>query len=132
MLGYTKIQIMGNLGGTPEMKFLPSGDPVVNFSVAVNERWKNRDGDPQERTTWLRVVAFNGIGQACAEHLTKGDGVYVEGRLQVREYEDKDGNERTSVEVVAGKVRFAEYKEEQMVGDKDIGLLQESTLLGNR
>jgi len=79
---------------------------VVNFSVAVNERWKNRDGEPQERTTWLRVAAFNGIGQACAEHLTTGDGVYVEGRLQVREYEDKEGNARTSVEVVASKVRF--------------------------
>src|SRR5947209_11794069 len=62
--------------------------------------------EPQERTTWLRIVAFNGIGQACAEHLAKGDCVYVEGRLQVREYEDKDHNERTSVEVVASKVRF--------------------------
>ena len=107
MLGLNNIQIIGNLGGTPDMKFLNDGkSQVVNFSVAVNERWKNRDGDPQERTTWLRVVAFNGIGQACAEHLAKGDRVYVEGRLQVREYEDKDGNERTSVEVVAGKVRF--------------------------
>ena len=107
MLGLNNIQIIGNLGGTPDMKFLNDGkSQVVNFSVAVNERWKNRDGEPQERTTWLRVVAFNGIGQACAEHLTKGDGVYVEGRLQVREYEDKDKNERTSVEVVASKVRF--------------------------
>ena len=107
MLGLNNIQIIGNLGGTPDMKFLNDGkSQVVNFSVAVNERWKNRDGEPQERTTWLRVAAFNGIGQACAEHLTKGDGVYVEGRLQVREYEDKAGNERTSVEVVASKVRF--------------------------
>jgi single-strand DNA-binding protein len=107
MLGLNNIQIIGNLGGTPDMKFLNDGkSQVVNFSVAVNERWKSRDGEPQERTTWLRVVAFNGIGQACAEHLTKGDGVYVEGRLQVREYEDKDHNERTSVEVVASKVRF--------------------------
>ena len=107
MLGLNNIQIIGNLGGTPDMKFLNDGkSQVVNFSVAVNERWKNRDGEPQERTTWLRIVAFNGIGQACAEHLAKGDGVYVEGRLQVREYEDKDHNERTSVEVVASKVRF--------------------------
>ena len=58
------------------------------------------------RTTWLRIVAFNGIGSACAEHLKKGDGVYVEGRLQIREYEDKDHVERTAVEVVASKVRF--------------------------
>src|SRR5713101_9998879 len=76
MLGLNNIQIIGNLGGTPDMKFLNDGkSQVVNFSVAVNERWKNRDGDPQERTTWLRIVAFNGVGQACAEHLTKGDGL---------------------------------------------------------
>jgi hypothetical protein len=69
MLGLNNIQIIGNLGGTPDMKFLNDGkSQVVNFSVAVNERWKNRDGEPQERTTWLRVVAFNGLGQACAEH----------------------------------------------------------------
>lgn len=105
MLGLNNVQIIGNLGGTPEMKYLNNRDHVVNFSVAVNERWKNRNGESQERTTWLRIVAFNGIGSACAEHLKKGDGVYVEGRLQIREYE-KDGNARTSVEVVASKVRF--------------------------
>ena len=106
MLGLNNVQIIGNLGGTPEMKYLNNSDHVVNFSVAVNERWKNRNGEPQERTTWLRIVAFNGVGSACAEHLKKGDGVFVEGRLQVREYEDKDHVERTSVEVVASKVRF--------------------------
>ena len=106
MLGLTTSKSIGNLGGTPEMKYLNNSDHVVNFSVAVNERWKNRNGESQERTTWLRIVAFNGIGSACAEHLKKGDGVYVEGRLQIREYEDKDRVERTSVEVVASKVRF--------------------------
>lgn len=106
MLGLNHVQIMGNLGTAPELRFLNDSDQVVNFSVAVNERWKSRDGEPQEKTTWLRVVAFNGVGQACAEHLKKGDGLYVEGRLQIREYEDKNGNARTSVEVVASKVRF--------------------------
>src|SRR5450432_3102103 len=76
MLGLNNVQIIGNLGGTPDAKFLNDGkSQVVNFSVAVNERWKNRDGEPQERTTWLRVAAFNGIGQACAEHLASGDGL---------------------------------------------------------
>lgn len=107
MLGLNNIQVIGNLGGTPDMKFLNGGSAhVVNFSVAVNERWKDRNDQPQERVTWLRVVAFNGLGQACAEHLAKGDGVYVEGRLQIREYDDKDGHQRTSVEVVASKIRF--------------------------
>ena len=90
MLGLNNVQIIGNLGGAPEMKFLNNNDHVVNFSVAVNERWKNRDGEPQERTTWLRIVAFNGIGSACAEYVKRGDAVFVEGRLQIREYEDKD------------------------------------------
>ena len=106
MLGLNNVQIIGNLGGTPEMKYLNETDHVTNFSVAVNERWKNRSGESQERTTWLRIVAFNGLGQICAEHLKTGDGVFIEGRLQIREYEDKDGNSRTSVEVVASRVRF--------------------------
>ena len=106
MLGLNNVQIIGNLGGTPEMKYLNNSDHVVNFSVAVNERWKNRAGESQERTTWLRIVAFNGLGSACAEYLKRGDPVFVEGRLQIREYEDKDRNARTSVEVVASKIRF--------------------------
>src|SRR5215472_5849382 len=106
MLGLNNVQIIGNLGGTPEMKYLNNSDHVVNFSVAVNERWKNRNGESQERTTWLRIVAFNGLGSACAEFLKRGDPVFVEGRLQIREYEDKDRNPRTSVEIVASKVRF--------------------------
>jgi single-strand DNA-binding protein len=106
MLGLNNVQIIGNLGGTPEMKYINNDDHVVNFSVAVNERWKSRNGGPQERTTWLRIVAFNGIGSACAEFLKRGSAVYVEGRLQIREYEDKSGNARTTVEVVASKVRF--------------------------
>jgi hypothetical protein len=77
------------------MKYVNNNDHVVNFSVAVNERWKNRNGDPQERTTWLRIVAFNGLGSACAEFLKRGDPVFVEGRLQIREYEDKDHIART-------------------------------------
>jgi len=106
LLGLNNVQIIGNLGGTPEMKILNDNDHVVNFSVAVNERWKNRNGDPQERTTWLRVIAFNGLGSACAEFLKSGAPVFVEGRLQIREYEDKDHVTRTSVEVVASRVRF--------------------------
>jgi single-strand DNA-binding protein len=75
----------------------------------VNERWKNRNGEPQEKTTWLRIVAYNGVGQACAEYLRTGSALYVEGRLQIREYEDKDGNRRAAVEVVASRVRFLSY-----------------------
>jgi single-strand DNA-binding protein len=106
MLGYTKIQIMGNLGGMPEMKFLPSGDPVVNFSVAVNRRYKDRDGNQKEATDWFRVCAFNGVGEACAKHLQKGDGIFVEGRLQVRQYDSKQTGKEVSVEIIPSTVRF--------------------------
>ena len=106
MLGYTKIQIMGNLGGTPEMKFLPSGDPVVNFSVAVNRRYKDREGNQKEATDWFRVCAFNGVGEACAKHLQKGSAVFVEGRLQVRQYDSKQNGKEVSVEIIPSTVRF--------------------------
>lgn len=105
-VGYTKIQIMGNLGGTPEMKFLPSGDPVVNFSVAVNRRYKDREGNQKEATDWFRVCAFNGVGEACAKHLQKGDGIFVEGRLQVRQYDSKQNGREVSVEIIPSVVRF--------------------------
>jgi single-strand DNA-binding protein len=107
MLGLNNIQIIGNLGNGPEIRQLNGNNgQVVNFSVAVNERWKNREGEPQERTTWLRIIAFNALGLACADHLIRGSAVYVEGRLRIRAYEDNSGNERTSVEVVASKIRF--------------------------
>ena len=73
MLGLNNVQIIGNLGGAPDMKYVNNNGHVVNFSVAVNERWKNRNGDPQERTTWIRIVAFNGLGSACAEFLKRGN-----------------------------------------------------------
>jgi single-strand DNA-binding protein len=105
MLGYSEIEIIGNLGQTPEMRYLPSGDPVVNFSVAVSRRYKDRQGTQKEETDWYRIVAFNGLGTACAEFLKKGDACFVKGRLQIRTYDSKDG-EQTSVEIIPTVVRF--------------------------
>ena len=70
MLGYSKIQIMGNLGSTPDLKVLPSGDHVVNFSVAVNRRFKDRDDNPKEVTDWYRICAFNAVGSVCANFIS--------------------------------------------------------------
>lgn len=105
MLGFSKVQIIGNLGGTPEMKYLPNGDHVVNFCVAVNRRFKDREDNPKEVTDWYRICAFNGVGAACANHLQKGDAIFVEGRLQVRTFESRNG-QQTSVEIVPTLVRF--------------------------
>ena len=105
MLGYSKIQIMGNVGGTPDYKVLPSGDHVVNFSVAVNRRFKDRDDNPKEVTDWYRICAFNSIGSACANFISVGDAIFVEGRLQVRTFESRTG-QQTAVEIIPSVVRF--------------------------
>jgi single-strand DNA-binding protein len=75
MLGLNHVQIIGNLGAAPELRYLNDADQVVHFPVVVNERWKNRNGEPQEKTTWLRIVAYNGVGQACAEFLRSGSAL---------------------------------------------------------
>jgi single-strand DNA-binding protein len=105
MLGYSKIQIMGNVGSTPDCRVLPSGDHVVNFSVAVTRRFKDREDHPKEVTDWFRISAFNGIGSACANHLQTGDGVFVEGRLQVRTFDSRNV-EQTVIEIIPSVVRF--------------------------
>lgn len=106
MLGYSKIQIMGNVGGVPETKFLPSGESVVNFSVAVNRRFKDREGAQKTATDWYRICAFNSIGENCAKFLTRGSGVFVEGRLQVRTFAGKGGAPQVSVDIIPTTLRF--------------------------
>ena len=107
MLGYTKIQIIGNLGGIPDLKFLPSGDPVVNFSVAVNRRYKDREGNQKEATDWFRVCAFNGVGEALREVPSKGL-LQSSSRdaFQVRQYNSKQNGKEVSVEIIPSTVRF--------------------------
>jgi single-strand DNA-binding protein len=93
--------LIGNLGRDPEMKYAPSGTAVTNFTVAVNRTRRDPSGENVEEAEWFRVVAWDRLAETCDEHLRKGDRVYVEGRLQSRKYTDKDGVERTAVEVVA-------------------------------
>lgn len=106
MLGYSKIQIMGNVGGIPEVKFLPSGESVVNFTVAVNRRFKDREGVQKTATDWYRICAFNAIGENCAKFLTRGSGVFVEGRLQIRTFPGKGGEPQVSVDIIPTTLRF--------------------------
>ena len=107
MLGYTKIQIMGNLGGTPEMKFLPSGDPVVNFSVAVNRRYKDREGNQKEATDWVPRLRLQRRRRGLARSIFKrATASSSRGRLQVRQYESKQNGKEVSVEIIPSTVRF--------------------------
>ena len=101
------VTVIGNLGGDPQTRSLPSGDSVANFSLATTERFTDRSGARQERTEWHRIVAFGKLAETCAQYLSKGRQVYVEGRLTTREYEAKDGSgKRYRTEIVARQVRF--------------------------
>ena len=99
--GLNKVQIIGNLGRDPEMRFTQDGTPVTNFSVAVNDSWQGRDGEQRERTEWFRIVAWRRLAEITNEYLRQGSRVYVEGRLETREWQDREGNDRTTTELIA-------------------------------
>jgi single-strand DNA-binding protein len=96
-----KVLLLGNLGRDPEVRYTSSGKAVASFTLATSQRWKDQDGNEQERTEWHRVVAWGRLGEICGEFLSKGRQIFVEGRIQSREWEDQDGNRRTTVEVIA-------------------------------
>src|SRR5215213_5310449 len=114
--GLNKVQIIGNLGADPEMRSIPSGAGVTNFRVAVSRNRRGTDGNMADETEWYRCVAFDSAGyklaEICNQYLRKGQKVYVEGRLQTRKYTDKDGIERTSVEIVASEMVMLSGREE--------------------
>ena len=101
-----KVILIGHLGADPDLQYTPSGKAVAKLSVATNQRWIDPSGNPQQRTDWHRVVAWDRLAETCAKYLAKGRQVFVEGRLQNRSYDDKDGNKRYICEVVAHHVQF--------------------------
>jgi len=106
-MSVNKVIVIGNLGANPDIRALPSGRNVANFSLATTERFKDRNGEQQKRTEWHRVVAFGNIADTCQQFLTKGRQVYVEGRLTTRQYEAKDGSgKRSRTEIVALQMRM--------------------------
>lgn len=104
--GVNKVILIGNLGVDPEVRFTPSGQAVANFRIATNEAWTDKSGQKQERTEWHRIVVWGKMGEMCGEYLKKGRQVYVEGRLQTREWTDKEGKKNYTTEVVAQTVQF--------------------------
>ena len=101
MASVNKVILIGNLGGDPEIRYTPSGTAVANFTLATHEQWKNKDGEKGERTEWHRVVAWARLGEICGEYLHKGSQIYIEGRLQTRSWDDRDGNKRYTTEIIA-------------------------------
>ncbi len=107
MAGINKVILIGRLGSDPEVRYTPSGVAVANFNIATSEEWKDKDsGEKKERTEWHRIVAWRRLGEICGEYLSKGKQIYVEGRLQTRDWEDRDGNKRYTTEIVASDVQF--------------------------
>ena len=105
--GVNKVIIVGNLGADPDSKSMPSGNMVANFSVATSESWNDRDtGERQEKTEWHRVVFFGRLAEIADQYLRKGSQVYVEGKLQTRKWEDRDGNERWTTEIVGNQLEM--------------------------
>jgi len=113
MASVNKVILVGNLGRDPEMRYMPSGDAVANFSVATTDSWKDKNGQKQERTEWHRISMFGKLAEIAGEYLKKGSSVYVEGRLQTREWTDKEGVARKTTEIVADRM--------QMLGGRSSG-----------
>lgn len=109
-MSLNKAMIIGNLGRDPEMRYTPSGQAVTQFTVAVNRNFKGQDGEWQEETEWFRVVAWGPTGERAAENLRKGNKVYVEGRLQTRQWEGQDGQKRYTTELIADRIQNLERR----------------------
>ena len=109
--GINKVIVVGNLGADPDSRSMPSGNAVTNISVATSESWNDKEtGERQEKTEWHRVVFFGRLAEIASDYLKKGSQVYVEGKLQTRKWEDKEGNERWTTEIVSNQM--------QMLGEK--------------
>lgn len=107
MASVNKVILVGNLGRDPELRYTPGGQPVANFSIATHESWNKKDGSgKEERTEWHRIVAWGRTAELCAQYLAKGRTVYIEGRLQTREWENKEGQKQRTTEVIAISVQF--------------------------
>lgn len=107
-----KVILIGRLGKDPEIKYTPSGAPVAKFSLATDEVFKDKSGEQQKRTEWHNIVAWNKLAEICGEYLTKGKQVYIEGRIQSRQWEDPSGNKRTAYDIVAREMKMLGSKAE--------------------
>src|SRR3990167_7903891 len=106
MASINKVILIGNLGNDPEVRFTAGGQAVANFNIATNERWKDKSGQPQERTEWHRIVVWGRLAELCRDYLAKGRRVYKIGRASCREWEDKQGQTRYTTEIVTQVLQF--------------------------
>jgi len=104
--GVNKVILVGNLGQDPEVRYMANGNAVANISIATSESWKDQQGQQQEKTEWHRVVMYRKLGEIAGEYLKKGSQVYIEGKLQTRKWQDQQGNDKYSTEIIADKMQM--------------------------
>lgn len=113
--GVNKVILIGNLGQDPEIRYMPSGGAVANITLATSETWKDKQsGEAQERTEWHRVVFFNRLAEIVGEYLRKGSKIYVDGKIQTRKWQDKDGQDRYTTEIVANEMQMLDSRGQQV------------------
>ena len=115
-MSVNKVILIGRLGQNPEVRHTPSGSSVANFSLATNEAWTDKQGQKQERTEWHRVVVWGKLADLCGQYLQKGRQVFIEGKLQTRQWQDKDGQTKYTTEVLASTVQFLGGNAQQGAG----------------
>lgn len=117
--GLNKVMLIGHLGRDPEMRYTPSGKPVTTFSMAVSRSWNSGDGERHTETEWFNIVAWGNLAEICKQYLTKGQQVYIEGRLQTRRWDDKEGVKHSSVEIVASEMMMLGERRESSHASQD-------------
>lgn len=127
MSGVNKVILVGRLGNDPEIRYTQQGVAVTNFNIATSENWVDKAGAKQERTEWHRIVVWGKMAETCSQYLAKGRQVFVEGRLQTRQWEDKDGGKRYTTEIVAATVQFLDRGDKQQIISEDIPGMPEAT-----
>lgn len=120
-MSVNKVILVGNLGKDPELRYTPSGAAVATFSIATTERYKDRDGNRQEKTEWHNIVAWRQLAEICGKFLHKGKQVYIEGKIQTRSYDDRDGNKRYITEIVADQMQMLGGRDDQGGGQQSGG-----------
>ena len=119
MASVNKVILIGNLGRDPETRYMPDGGAVTNVSIATTETWKDKNGEKQEKTEWHRVAFFGKLAEIAGEYLKKGSQVYVEGRLQTRKWQDKDGADKYTTEIVADRMQMLGSRQGMGGGDRE-------------
>ncbi|WP_371193508.1 single-stranded DNA-binding protein [Glaciecola sp. SC05] len=104
--GVNKVIIVGNLGNDPEVRYMPNGNAVANLSLATSESWKDQQGQQQERTEWHRVTMYRRLAEIAGEYLKKGSQIYIEGKLQTRKWQDQQGNDKYTTEIIADQLQM--------------------------